>query len=405
MHAISLLLYRLGIELYILAARIAAPIDEKTRKWLKGRSELHSRLHGAPDQREFYWFHCASLGEFEQARPLIETLREQGEHVLLSFFSPSGYEKRKDYPHADVVCYLPFDRPASVKAFLGHFKIKQAFIVKYEFWYFLLRELSERNIRTVLVSGIFRPSQLFFKAWGGLFRQMLGFFDHCYLQNGESAKLLTQIGIENTTVVGDTRFDRVVEVRRLARKFPLVENWKGGDRVLVAGSTWPRDDEFLMALLEAMPGLRMILAPHDIREAQLQKWEARLDCSRYSSGNDRQSRVLLIDNIGMLSSLYGYAALAYVGGGFGHSVHNVLEAAVWDLPVIFGPNHSRSLECAEMLASESAFEFSSAAELLELTGKLLDSGGASGKRAGDYVRERAGASGQILSAEGLLGES
>ncbi|GAC1424215.1 MAG: glycosyltransferase N-terminal domain-containing protein [Chitinophagaceae bacterium] len=350
------------------------------------------------------------MGEFEQARPLLERIREQyaGYTILLSFFSPSGYEIRKDYRGAGYVTYLPMDSAGNAKKFLDIAKPNLVIWVKYEYWHFYLQGIKNRNIPLLLVSGIFRPDQPFFKSWGGLYRNMLSCFTYLFVQNRESKKLLGSIGFsDNVAASGDTRFDRVIEIAESFEAIPLIETFIDGRPVIVAGSTWGEDEEELDHFANSHPEIKFIIAPHEIDEERMQDIEKIFHHSlRYSELNNQQSainiqNVLIIDNIGMLARLYKYATIAYVGGGFGNDgVHNVLEAAVYRKPVVFGPVYEKFAEAVALIDAGAAFEVENALELEETLLMLLKNDNdyeTACNAAGEYVYNNKGATGKILS--------
>ena len=379
--------YNLGIRLYLLAIWIAALFSPKAKQWLAGRRHWRQRLAAQlaaarPQGTPLVWFHCASLGEFEQGRPLIERLKAQTAdiRVLLTFYSPSGYEIRKDYPLADIVAYLPADTPRQARHFVEITQPTLTVFVKYEFWRHHLQALQRAGIPIVLISAVFRPGQIFFRWYGGLFRRLLPLFDHIFVQNEESeALLIEKTGLENVSRAGDTRIDRVVKIASEDRSFPLVKAFAAGASVLVAGSTWPPDEAQLAALArEALPpDWKIILAPHQIRESHLRNIEAAfsLPSVRYSQANQLsvgQARLLLIDNVGMLSALYRYGRLAYIGGGYGAGIHNTLEPVTFGLPVIFGPRYDKFEEARQLIQKGGAFSIETQTDLIRTFRALLD---------------------------------
>lgn len=411
-------IYRLFLWLYRCGAMVLSPVNHKAKRWLSGRKNVFNNLRQYADQetREIIWFHCASLGEFEQARPLLEALRAQypAYSVLLSFFSPSGYEIRKNDSGADYVTYLPMDGPSNAQAFVAIAKPKLVVWVKYEYWHYYLREISGRGIPLLLVSGIFRPEQPFFRNWGHFHRQMLSRFSYFFVQNQASKKLLGSIGLSaNVVVSGDTRFDRVIEIASQAAPVTPVEQFIAGSPVIIAGSTWEEDEEELDHFANTHPQIKFIIAPHEIDEAHLKDIEKLFHHSiRYSvltgaaksPASNPQSSVantLIIDNIGMLASLYQYATVAYIGGGFGNDgVHNVLEAAVYGKPVVFGPVYEKFIEAVELVDTGGAFCIENALELEETLQWLLGNDAdynKAAKAAGNYVYANAGATQKIMA--------
>lgn len=352
-------LYWLGIRCYFLLLRIASLFHRKARLFVRGRRKLLSQIRYAlvDERRARIWMHCASLGEFEQGRPVLDELRRQYPHlaIVLTFFSPSGYEVRKNYEGADYVFYLPEDSRRNADRFLKMVQPKLAIFVKYDLWYFFLKETARRDIPAVLISAVFRREQGFFRWYGIIQRRMLYCFRHLFVQDAASVQLLRRIGIEETTVSGDTRFDRVVDATASLPAMPEeAADFCRGAQVLVAGSTWKEDEEFLEKLLPQLPGdWKMILVPHEVHESHLQEIEKRygdaiIRWSAYRPGTDK--RVLLVDRIGLLLQLYRCGRLAWIGGGFGKAgVHNVLEAAVYGIPVVHGPVYHQFLEAKELL--------------------------------------------------------
>lgn len=402
------LLYSIGIWFYTLGIRVAALCGHgKARLMVQGwRAESGERR---AESGECAWFHAASLGEFEQARPMLERYREShpGCRIVVTFFSPSGYEVRKGYPLADTVLYLPPDLPCYVRRFLDSYKPTVAFFVKYEFWFNYLRELKHRHIPTYIFSAIFRPDQYFFKLYGRWFLRQLGSdFTHLFVQNKESLQLLQQHGISHSSLAGDTRFDRVHQIAKAAEHNEVVERWLEGfnGKVLVAGSTWPPDEELISKLIIQNPKLRIILAPHVISEEHLKQIETLFpESSRYSRLSKESSSscgVLIIDNIGLLSKLYRYADVAYIGGGFGVGIHNILEAVTFGKPVLFGPNYHKFQEAHDIIAHGGGFSHSDGKQLEEHLRLLLTAPDAYAKASQaclDYMKSNLGSTDIILN--------
>lgn len=365
-------LYNIGIALYDFAIGIAARRNPKARQWKEGRRGIFDKMQRAiaPDDRVI-WVHSASLGEFEQGRPIIEKIKEQypGYKILLTFFSPSGYEIRKNYPKADYIFYLPSDKPANVRRFLDIAHPEAAIFIKYEFWLNYLGELRKRKIPTYIVSAIFRRRSVFFRFYGGAWRKALGTFSTLFVQNEESKQLLASIGRNNVVVAGDTRFDRVAAIARAAKRIPLIEAFKGESRLFVAGSTWGPDEELLQQLINDNPGIRFVVAPHEMDEQRIRRIidNTRGGAVRYTQCDATTDftdvQVLILDTVGILSSVYGYASWSYIGGGFGVGIHNTLEAATFGLPMAFGPNYTKFKEARDMIALGAARSISSADEL------------------------------------------
>ncbi|NOU18502.1 MAG: 3-deoxy-D-manno-octulosonic acid transferase [Bacteroidales bacterium] len=355
--------YNLGILIYQLIVTVVSPFNRKAKLWKKGRNRWESRLRETikKDDR-IVWFHCASLGEFEQGRPVIEAFREKYSDIkiLLTFFSPSGYEIRKNYPKADYIFYLPLDKRRNAIKFIEIVNPIATIFVKYEFWYHYLNQLKKRNIPTYIISAIFREEQVFFKSYGKWYRSFLSNFEHLFVQNKKSQELLASIGISNVTVAGDTRFDRVMANAQAAKTISLLEKFALNSKVLVAGSTWQKDEEVILEYLKKNPhNLKLILAPHEINPQDIEKFRAKIGIKSmlYTNPNETDlgdTQVLIIDTIGILSSVYRYGTIAYIGGGFGVGIHNTLEAAVFGVPVIFGPNYQRFQEAVELIEIGSA---------------------------------------------------
>ncbi|HKI89317.1 MAG TPA: glycosyltransferase N-terminal domain-containing protein [Draconibacterium sp.] len=363
-----ILLYKTGIFLYTLFVHIASLVNEKAKLWVKGRKNWKKRLSEKIDKNARYiWVHCASLGEFEQGRPLIEEIKKQHPEyeIVLTFFSPSGYEIRKNYEQADVVFYLPADTKQNAQAFLNLVNPEKVFFIKYEYWYFYIAELKKRAIPLYIISAIFRESQPFFKtsAWGKWYCQMLFQLEHIFVQNETSAQLLTSIGVHNFTVAGDTRFDRVASIATGSKKLPIVEKFKGNSSLVIAGSTWKPDEELLITFINQNPDTKFIIAPHEVSAANINRLHQMLKTraisfSKIENAEIENYQVLIIDSIGLLSSLYRYGNIAYIGGGFGIGIHNILEAATFGLPIIFGPNYKRFKEAVDLIDLGGAFSIS-----------------------------------------------
>ncbi len=375
----SILLYNIFLFFFKVGTYVAFLFNSKAKKWVLGRHHIFEKLETAiPPGEKIIWVHCASLGEFEQGKPIIERLKAQGARhkVLLTFFSPSGYEAQKDYKGADWVFYLPMDGPNHARRFLEIVHPSLVIFVKYELWYYYLKKIKYRNIPLLLVSALFRKDMPFFKWYGGLQRKMLSRFDHLFVQNEASKKLIDEIGLANIcTVSGDTRFDRVIEIANQWTAIPAIEQFIGNGKVIVAGSTWPEDEEVLQKSFAAIqyPALKLIIAPHEISEKHIDELEKLFPGSvRFSriavdkpkaadglpSPDSRRTTVLIIDNIGMLSRLYKYAYLTYVGGGLrAMGVHNVLEAAVYFKPVLFAEYFRKYTEAIGLVMSGGGLAF------------------------------------------------
>ncbi len=399
--------YNFGIYIYSLLIHLLAPFSRKPRKMMKGHWIVYELLRQQKeDGAKYIWFHAASLGEFEQGRPLIEKIRERYPEykILLTFFSPSGYEVRKNYRGADIVCYLPLDKPRNVNKFLDIIQPCMVFFIKYEFWKNYLDELHKRNIPVYSISSIFRKEQIFFKWYGGTYRKVLANFDQLFVQNETSKRFLSKIGINKVTVVGDTRFDRVLEIRQEAKDLPLVEAFKGNSMAIVAGSSWQPDEDLFIEYFNTHPDTKLIIAPHVIDENHLVEIISKLKRPyvRYSKANEQNVRnadCLIIDGFGLLSSIYRYGEIAYIGGGFGVGIHNILEAAVYGIPVIFGPKYQKFMEAKQLLEENGAFSIKNYEELSQLLDKMISDTEylkEVGANADNYVRKNLGASEKIL---------
>ena len=407
MYNIAIYLYGLGVFIYSL-------FNEKVRKMWRGEHESFRIIRERLDPKAKYiWFHAASLGEFEQGRPLMERIRATHPEykILLTFFSPSGYEVRKDYKGADIVCYLPLDTVNNARRFLRTVRPVMAFFIKYEFWYNYLHVLKHRCVPTYSVSSIFRRDQIFFKWYGRDYARVLSCFTTFFVQNEESKLLLGTIGIKNAVVVGDTRFDRVLQIKEASKQLPLVEAFvSNAEHVFCAGSSWQPDEEIFIPYFNGRSDWKLIIAPHVIGEEHLAQMMQLLKgrrVTRYTQTNPEEaakSDVLIIDCFGLLSSIYRYAQVSYVGGGFGAGIHNTLEAGVWGIPVIFGPNNKRFAEAQGLLKCKGGFEikdvndFTTLMVHLESEPALLEK---SGKAAADYVKSLSGATEKILKGSGL----
>ena len=401
------MIYNLTMYILELGIKLAALFSDKPAKMVKGHREVFDLLKSKIDRNaQYIWFHAASLGEFEQGRPLIERIRKEYPQykILQTFFSPSGYEVRKNYDGADIVCYLPIDTPANAKKFIELVNPCMVFFVKYEFWHNYLNTLYQKGIPTYSVSSIFRPNQIFFRWYGKSYQQVLKTFAHLFVQNEESKKLLAGIGVKNTTVVGDTRFDRVLDICAAAKQLPLVQKFKGDALTFVAGSSWGPDEDIFIKYFNAHPEMKLIIAPHVVNDGHLKEIESKLQRSsiRYTQATEEnvgKADCLIIDCYGLLSSIYRYGEISYIGGGFGVGIHNVLEAAVYGIPVIFGPNNKKFREAQHLLANKGGFEIHSYDDFEQLMNKFLTDEAylkQSGKAAGDYVKGNAGAMELIL---------
>ena len=396
------------MNIYFWILRLAALLGhKKARKLVKGQARALAELRewaATLGGSQVLWFHAASVGEFEQARPIIERLHSElpFRKVLLTFFSPSGYELRKNYPLVDKVTYLPFATRRNARKMLEILPLEAAVMVKYEFWPAYLKALKAKHIPTYLISAIFRPGQLFFLPWGKMYLKLLHAFEHIFVQDQSSSDLLQRYGVKEVTVAGDTRFDRVMEVRKQAKDLPMVDGFVAGTpRVIVAGSTWQRDEQYLALYMAEREDVKLVLVPHEIDSAHLheifQYFEGRY--VRYTEAtpqNVNKCRVLLVDTIGVLSSIYRYGHVAYIGGGFGVSIHNTLEAAVYGMPVVFGPTWKKFREAHGLLAAGAAITVKNYREFADALDRAFDNQSIMGQRANDYVQSECGATDKIL---------
>ena len=407
-------MYSLAIHFYAFIIALISPFHKKARIMRLGQWKTNSILREKIDRNAKYiWFHASSLGEFEQGRPMMEKIKaEHPEYkILLTFFSPSGYEVRKNYNGADVICYLPFDTPFRVKKFLNLANPSIAVFIKYEFWGNYLQELKHRNIPVYIISSIFRRDQLFFQWFGYPYRKMLYCFTHLFVQDDRSAALLKEFGITNVTVTGDTRFDRVLDVRNQARELSPVEHFvcEGGKEkrlTLVAGSSWPQDEEILIPYFNEHPEMKLIIAPHEIHrehlmyiESLLKRPSVRLSDVFHDQSLAEGKDCLIVDSFGLLSSIYRYGTIAYIGGGFGAGIHNTLEAAVYGIPVLFGPKYHKFKEAKDLIKVGGGFSVSDKQSFCEKMDELLtyhEVLEAAGESAGQFVNGNAGATDKIL---------
>ncbi|MFA6581647.1 MAG: glycosyltransferase N-terminal domain-containing protein [Paludibacter sp.] len=409
----SKVLYYLGIHIYGIFIFLASFFNDKARKLRRGQGETFELLEEEIERKSHYvWFHAASLGEFEQGRPVMEQLkREQPDtKIILTFFSPSGYEVRKDYKGANIVAYLPLDTAHNARKFVKKVKPSKAIFIKYEFWPNYLLELKKAKVPVYSISAIFRPEQVFFRWYGKWYRDLLGTFKHIFVQDKNSLDLLQKNGIATASVCGDTRFDRVSDLAQQAKSLPLMEEFvKDGKKIIVAGSTWPKDEELLVQYLKLHPESKLVLVPHEIHQSHIMDISKLLDGKfvRYTDAtieNVKTTNCLVVDVIGVLSSIYRYANVAYIGGGFGVGIHNTLEAAVYGVPVVFGTNYKKFREARELIAIGGAFSISNYVVLEAQFDRLLKDEKA-GKIAGEYVRNNTGATELILKEINLPNSS
>ena len=425
------MIYNIVIYFVLFGIAVASLFNEKVRKMWRGEREAFGILKQKVDpDAKYVWFHAASLGEFEQGRPLMERIRKEHPEykILLTFFSPSGYEVRKNYEGADIICYMPIDTRLNAIRFLRLVRPVMAFFIKYEFWSNFLHILKHRNVPTYSVSSIFRPDQVFFKWYGKGYAGVLRCFTRFFVQNEESKRLLEGIGITAVDVVGDTRFDRVLQIKEAAKQLPICEAFSKGSvsassaealpksdyKVFVAGSSWPPDEEIFIRFFNGRKDWRLLIAPHVIGEDHLKFILSLIQGKkvvRYTQTSPEEAAgadVLIIDCFGLLSSMYHYGDVAYVGGGFGVGIHNTLEAAVWQMPVIFGPNNKKFQEAQGLLKSGGGFEINNYEEFESLMGRLMGEGAeassdstsflkSSGDKAGAFVASLSGATDKVLS--------
>lgn len=416
------MLYNIIMYIYQAGIAIYSHFNEKVKKmWIGERAAFGVLQKQVEPNAKYVWFHAASLGEFEQGRPLIEKIKKEYPNykILLTFFSPSGYEVRKNYEQADIVTYLPIDTVANAQRFLRIVRPVMAFFIKYEFWYNYLHILRHRNIPVYSVSSIFRPNQIFFRPYGRQYAAVLKCFSHFFVQNDLSKSLLAKIGINNVTVVGDTRFDRVLQIKDNSKKLPLVDKFIGNQdvklangvtnslhRVFVAGSSWLPDEEIFIKYFNEHNDWKLIIAPHIIADThlrqilQLLKGKKVVLYTEATETNVADADVLVINCFGLLSSIYHYGDVAYVGGGFGAGIHNVLEAAVWGIPVVFGPNNKRFAEAQGLLASRGGFEidnYEKFALIMDRFRSDKDFLQNSGNTAGSFVKQLSGATNKVFS--------
>ncbi|TAG99354.1 MAG: 3-deoxy-D-manno-octulosonic acid transferase [Sphingobacteriales bacterium] len=399
----------MGIYVYLTILHLASLWNPKAKAWVTGRKNWKAQLkavHQKAGNRKLVWVHCASLGEFEQGRPVIEAIGNQNPkpYILLTFFSPSGFEIRKNYTGADAVIYLPADTPGNAKDFTAILQPDLAIFVKYEYWLNLLSQLHLHQIPVLMVSSIFRDNQIFFKWYGSAWRTALTRIRHFFVQDAGSEVLLQRLGITEVTVAGDTRFDRVLQTAAAFEDIPEIRLFCGDTPVLVAGSTWPEDEQIIAAYLQQRPSVRCILAPHEIHTSHLEQLDQRMPMAqRFTSWEkhpNQDTRVLVIDNIGMLSKLYHYATVTYVGGGFGKGIHNTLEAAVYGKPVLFGPRYEKFREARELIATGGAVSVTDTSAMTAKMDEWLNKPECltlAGRAASDYVISEAGATQKIMS--------
>jgi 3-deoxy-D-manno-octulosonic-acid transferase len=409
-----LFLYNIGIGIYYCLVWMASFFNEKAKYWIDGRKNWATLISPEFKKSKNAWFHFASLGEFEQGKPLLQKFKDNfpSHKIVITFFSPSGYQNRKHTPLADLVLYLPLDTKCNAQKFLNAINPEIVFITKYEYWYHFFNELKEREIPLFLVSAIFRQGQIFFKWYGGFNQSILKCVTHFFVQNHISVQLLESIHLKNVSLVGDTRFDSVTDNLKNVKPFKIIEDFCEDKPVLIAGSTWLKDEVLLAQLMQSFPNWKLVIAPHEIGEIRINEIEYLFpNAGRYSTLVDKSSsnqiinikskkyQILIIDNIGMLSSIYQYGDIAYIGGGFGVGIHNTLEAAIFGLPIIFGPKYQKFEEAKDLVKIQSGFSVSIYSELESLFHKLNAEDEyrlQAGKKAKVYVERHIGASQKII---------
>ena len=398
-------LYNISAHITYFALTVYGVFNKKINLFIKGRKETFHKLSVISKKDKVIWFHVASLGEFEQARPIIENVKQEytKHKIVVTFFSPSGYEIRKNYELADVVCYLPFDTKNNVKRFLEAIHPELAIIIKYEFWPNLLKELKIKSIQTILVSGIFRENQLFFKNSGKWMRNSLKAFDYFFLQNQKSKELLSSINFENTTVVGDTRFDRVSKIVEQDNSIDFIERFKNNQHTVVAGSTWKDDEELLVNYINNSSNEKFIIAPHSIDENEIQQLKKAISKKVVLFSEDKKELsiydVFIVDTIGMLTKIYSYADVVYVGGGFKTGLHNILEPATFGVPVIIGPKYDKFQEAVDLVHLKGVISVNNQQEFSGSLNKMKEDEGfrnETGKINNNYIQNNKGATDKVM---------
>jgi 3-deoxy-D-manno-octulosonic-acid transferase len=407
------ILYNLSIYFYSFIIQCASFFNSKARLWINGRKDIFVRISEALEDepsgeaRRIAWFHCASLGEFEQGRPVIEEFRFRfpSYKIFLTFFSPSGYEIRKNYKDADYIFYLPADTRHNARKFISLVNPRMAFFIKYEYWYNYLRVLHDKEVPYYIISAIFRPGQHYFRWYGSWFRDQIRQVSWFFLQDQESVDLMKEIGITDFSVTGDTRFDRVYAISRQVHSFPLIKKFCGDSPIILAGSTWPEDEVIIFPMIrKSNPAWKFIIAPHETKPERISSLISRLKIPalRYSDAGDENIHdfsVLVIDSIGILAHLYQYSSLAYIGGGFGSGIHNILEAAAFGKPVIFGPVYEKFREAKDLISLGGAFTVSDASHFMEITNFLMTEPGrysVCSEICHKYVQDHKGATEKIM---------
>ena len=389
------ILYSISIFFYGLAIRLASLFNPKARQWVKGRRRINRKLkelmQSNNDQwKGTVWFHCASLGEFEQGRPVMERFRElyPQYRIVLTFYSPSGYEVRKNYTGVDGIFYLPLDTPGNARKWVRILKPKLVFFIKYEYWFNFLKELNRQNSSVFIISAIFHKNQLFFKSYGEWFRQQLKYISWFFVQSEEAKQLVESLEIKHYTITGDTRFDRVYEITQQKQPFPEIEKFAGQSKLFLGGSTWEPDEAMILDLINKNhPDLKFIIAPHEVHPSRIEELQSKINhhltsspvhqspvirCSELTSENATSARVIILDSIGILAHLYQYATFSMIGGGFGVGIHNTLEAAAFGNPVMFGPNYQKFTEACDLIRLGGAFCINRSTDLSNIVNKLLE---------------------------------
>ena len=395
-------LYNIGISFYGLVLRVFSLFNTKAKLFIKGRTQLFEHIEKTLDpSKTNIWFHFASLGEFEQGRPVLEKIKilHPNKDIIVTFFSPSGYEIRKNYALAAGVFYLPLDTATNARKLIAAIKPEIAIFTKYEYWYHYFKVLNQQNIPLYVISGIFRPDQIFFKWYGSFNRKILSFVSHFFVQNQESVDLLKSIHFENVSLSGDTRFDRVAENAQSPKTIQEVADFCGSDPVFIAGSSWPADEQLIAGLITQHPDWKFIIAPHETDDSHIEALKklipAAITHSGLLKGKEKTAQTLIIDNIGMLSSLYQYGNIAYIGGGFGAGIHNTLEAAAYGIPVIFGPKYAKFQEAKDLIEIGAAISIETESDL-SAAFLQFQKNAAAGKIAQKYVQDKTGSTRQIL---------
>ncbi len=400
------LIYNISVASYSLAIKIAALFNPKAKEFVLGRKNIFKELKTIPQRDNVYWFHCASLGELEQGKPVIERLKKTDPsiQVLITFFSPSGYKYGKDYEIADFVFYLPIDTQKNAKKFIELINPKKVFFIKYEFWYHYLFQLKEKNIPTFLISGVFRKKQLFFKWYGTTHREMLSCFTHFFVQNKTSKKLLNTLGFKNASITGDTRLDRVYQNSLFPKKPALIEQFVNNKKTIILGSSWPEEEKIIANFIKSTKkDYQFIIAPHNIDENRIKNIVEliKVDVLKYSDAsikNINEYKTLVIDNIGILANIYQYTDIAFIGGGFSGSLHNVLEPASFGNVILFGPKHDKFDEAEELLEINGAYNISDTDDLLAIINHLESGTNLTDfqEKNKNYIKNNKGATTKIL---------